>query len=288
MLHLLLVAVGTHIHSLCSSQEQRLRLKRMGFTPLGYRLFRLFDKDGSGTISEEEFTSVFDALITSNEEKLRMTFDAVRAPSTSPLVRRETIVEYVVECWMCAHQFLITAKQGSNEALLSRQLRAYAKNNLPRLRRRVIESLIPFEADGLVDANAFVKWGSVDRSITAACGAMSVEVGVTLRDVLCPDPSPLSSPSASRLKQKKTPPTSRSPHPTAHSSDPAAISAAGDTGTMNVIRQPHTSPSAYPSINLERHNSHNRRPANLPPGVSTIMAPMSIPQGDKGGGGGMK
>eukprot|EP00916_Digyalum_oweni_P004534 GHVL01008007.1.p1 GENE.GHVL01008007.1~~GHVL01008007.1.p1 ORF type:complete len:127 (+),score=11.89 GHVL01008007.1:462-842(+) len=100
----------------------------------------------------------------------------------------EDMMNLLENSWMTAFKVLVAKVASARRTKASQSeypppstLETIATNNLGAFRRRVKESFEDFDtsSQGALTFHQFTKWAALDRTVTASCGPIKVQVAVT-------------------------------------------------------------------------------------------------------------
>jgi len=165
-----------------AEEQGMLRLRG---TPLGHRLYKIFDKDGSGSITEAEFVAGMSKLATGTpEERLQMTFQAYDSAGTG-IVHKTDVLNFFQQSWDFAWK---TLSEELKTSAIPQARRPSAKDldDFARSNRDACLGVISADFDALdasrqghLDQQAFRTFVQSDRTICAQCGTVEFRVPVS-------------------------------------------------------------------------------------------------------------
>ncbi|CEM13236.1 unnamed protein product [Vitrella brassicaformis CCMP3155] len=167
-----------------------LGLRRLRETPLGERLFSLFDRDASSAVDEEEFVKGVSILTSDSQpQKIDLTFQAYDTRKDGRISKAD-LVDILQASWLAAFRFLAeklrSSSHGSSDGKpSSRQIQDFAKKNLSKFREATERSFDRYDPlrTGYLDRAAFEQWASQDRTISAKYGSHAMQVAVTFLNI---------------------------------------------------------------------------------------------------------
>ena len=162
-------------------------LEEFGFkslrdTPLGNRLFEVFDSSRDGEVSEGEFINGMSAILREDaaNKRLEYTFRAYDDGNTGYVTWNS--LSYMIESsWIAAFRKLAVRAKDKNY-LTSFQFETWSQTQLGPLKSMLyaeFQQLDPGQT-GKLDKPGFFRWAAQDHTIVAEIGQIKVEVPVSL------------------------------------------------------------------------------------------------------------
>ena len=165
-------------------------LEEVGFkslrdTPLGNRLFEVFDSSKDGSISEDEFISGMSAILRedANNKRLEYTFKAYDEGNAG-FISWNSLCYMVESSWIAAFRSLAVRAKDKNY-LTSFQFETWSQGQLGRLKSMLYAEFQQLDSSGLgrLDKPSFYRWAAQDHTIVAEVGQFRVEVPVSLQHI---------------------------------------------------------------------------------------------------------
>lgn len=165
-------------------------LEEVGFkslrdTPLGNRLFEVFDSSKDGEVSEEEFINGMSAILREDaaNKRLEYTFKAYDEGNTG-FVSWNSLYYMIESSWIAAFRTLAVRAKDKNY-LTSSQFEAWSQSQLGRLKSMLFAEFQQLDSSGLgrLDKASFYRWAAQDHTIVAEVGLFTVEVPVSLEHI---------------------------------------------------------------------------------------------------------
>ena len=165
-------------------------LEEVGFrnlrdTPLGNRLFDIFDTDKGGFISEEEFIKGMSAILRDDvaNKRLEYTYKAYDEESKG-YVTVDTVWYIVENSWKAAFRTL-AQKTKDMKFLTAMQIESWSQGQEGKLKSMIYEEFQRMDRNGLgrLEKAGFYEWANVDHTIVAEINSVRVEVPVSLAHI---------------------------------------------------------------------------------------------------------
>eukprot|EP00397_Hematodinium_sp_SG-2012_P034614 GEMP01037137.1.p1 GENE.GEMP01037137.1~~GEMP01037137.1.p1 ORF type:complete len:249 (+),score=49.28 GEMP01037137.1:202-948(+) len=164
-------------------------LRRLRDTPLGDRLFVLFDTDNSGFISEANFCDGMKLLLKgTTKEKMDLTFRCYDSSNTG-YVSKEELVSFLIASWLQAWggiaDRLSSFRDSSAELPSPKQIRSLGQNSVTALKEVVQREFDKFDINrrGRLNREEFQMWASTDRTVKVAVGSFPLQVATTFMNI---------------------------------------------------------------------------------------------------------
>ncbi|KAL4455061.1 hypothetical protein ABPG74_006443 [Tetrahymena malaccensis] len=162
---------------------ENFNIKRIRYTPLGERLFNVFDKEKQNYISEEDFLKGLSQLIKDKDYRITYTYKAYDKDNDNKISRKE-FIEFIEDSWKAAFMILgetVNKKYGGNQINVQK-LNMWAQQNKEHLSQQVsqIFTRLDTQNKGFLDFTSFSQWvkeGNI-HSIYATFDQERVEVPI--------------------------------------------------------------------------------------------------------------
>uniref|UniRef100_A0A0G4HA28 EF-hand domain-containing protein n=1 Tax=Chromera velia CCMP2878 TaxID=1169474 RepID=A0A0G4HA28_9ALVE len=168
---------------------EELGLRRLSNTPLGNRLFDIFDRNGNGQVDEDEFVNGCSSLMSPDQaNKLDLTFQAYDLQSRG-VVSKSDVVKIMTDSWTAAFERL--ADRVKQDPRMQGEPRrseviGFAQRNADKMRQTVENSFDNFDRlrKGTLDKSEFSQWAMAeDRTIVARASHLTVQVAVVFVNI---------------------------------------------------------------------------------------------------------
>ncbi|KAL4503274.1 hypothetical protein ABPG72_000880 [Tetrahymena utriculariae] len=162
---------------------ENFNIKRIRYTPLGERLFNVFDKEKQNYISEEDFLKGLSQLIKDKDYRITYTYKAYDKDNDNKISRKE-FIEFIEDSWKAAFMILgesVNKKYGGNQINVQK-LNMWAQQNKEHLSQQVAQIFTRLDTQnkGFLDFTSFSQWikeGNI-HSIYATFDQERIEVPI--------------------------------------------------------------------------------------------------------------
>ena len=159
--------------------------KSLRDTPLGNRLFEVFDSSKDGSVSEEEFINGMSAILRedASNKRLEYTFKAYDGGNTG-FVSWSDLWYMMESSWVAAFRTLAVRAKDKNY-LTSFQFETWSQSQVGKLQSMLYAEFQQLDSSGLgrLDKATFYRWAAQDHTIVAEVGQFRVEVPVSLAHI---------------------------------------------------------------------------------------------------------
>lgn len=159
--------------------------KSLRDTPLGNRLFEVFDSSKDGSVSEDEFINGMTAILREDaaNKRLEYTFKAYDGGNTG-FVSWNDFWYLMESSWIAAFRTLAVRAKDKNY-LTSFQFETWSQSQVGKLKSMVYAEFQQLDSSGMgrLDKATFYRWAAQDHTIVAEVGQFRVEVPVSLAHI---------------------------------------------------------------------------------------------------------